>query len=334
MSDTYYVRIRGRVHGPMEMIKLQSLVQKGQLSRIHEVSTDSRNWSPAATVPEIFEKRVGAGATATANKIRTAMQRSDANVVESTKSENENAAKPYPSTGQMEKNWHYMIDGSQYGPVSKLDLTTLCRNRSLSRNDLVWKEGMPAWGEAGHIAELASLFVGQSATRHSALTDANLAEPDQRFFARVLDAGIFLAAFVVGIILWFLLNVIGVGLISTENELASVAGVSISIVGLLVLFLIPFLLGIANMIFISTKGQTIGKKMMKIRIAKEEDDSPAGFVRGYLLRTVANRVIAVALVITVIGALYSFVDACWMFRDPQRRTLHDLLAKTRVIKVS
>jgi uncharacterized RDD family membrane protein YckC len=178
------------------------------------------------------------------------------------------------------------------------------------------------------------LFVGQSATRHSAVTDANLAEPDQRFFAKVLDAGAYLAAFVVGVSLMLLLHAIGVGLISTQNELASVAGLSIGLVGLLVLFLIPFLLGIANMIFISTKGQTIGKKMMKIRIVKEEDDSPAGFVRGYLLRTVVNRMIASALAITVIGAIYSFVDACWMFRDPQRRTLHDLLAKTRVIKVS
>ena len=54
METQLYVRIRGRVLGPFDKEKLQSLARRGQLSRMHELSPDSTNWVQASTYPELF----------------------------------------------------------------------------------------------------------------------------------------------------------------------------------------------------------------------------------------------------------------------------------------
>ena len=54
MENQLYVRIRGRILGPYDQDKLQSLARRGQLSRLHEVSQDATNWVRASTYPELF----------------------------------------------------------------------------------------------------------------------------------------------------------------------------------------------------------------------------------------------------------------------------------------
>ena len=54
MDTQLYLRVRGRVLGPYDEEKLKSLVRRGQLSRMHEVSTDGANWVRASTYAELF----------------------------------------------------------------------------------------------------------------------------------------------------------------------------------------------------------------------------------------------------------------------------------------
>ena len=54
MDTQLYLRVRGRVLGPYDQEKLQSLVRRGQLSRMHEVSTDGTHWVRASTYAELF----------------------------------------------------------------------------------------------------------------------------------------------------------------------------------------------------------------------------------------------------------------------------------------
>ena len=54
MDSQLYLRVRGRVLGPYDQDKLQSLVRRGQLSRMHEVSTDGTHWVRASTYAELF----------------------------------------------------------------------------------------------------------------------------------------------------------------------------------------------------------------------------------------------------------------------------------------
>ena len=54
MDTALYMRIRGRVLGPYDQEKLQGLARRGQLSRMHELSTDGVSWVRASNFPELF----------------------------------------------------------------------------------------------------------------------------------------------------------------------------------------------------------------------------------------------------------------------------------------
>lgn len=52
--------------------------------------------------------------------------------------------------------WYFAIDDQRQGPVSSTELRRLVLGRKLKRTDLVWKEGMSDWVEAGTIPGLFS----------------------------------------------------------------------------------------------------------------------------------------------------------------------------------
>ena len=81
-------------------------------------------------------------------------------------------------------------------------------------------------------------------------------------------------------------------------------------------------------VFLCSKGQTLGKKMMGIRIVNSDDLGNPGFGRVFLLRYCANTLLTM---IPWIGWIYWFIDLLFIFRG-DRRCVHDLMAMTRVIR--
>jgi uncharacterized RDD family membrane protein YckC len=77
---------------------------------------------------------------------------------------------------------------------------------------------------------------------------------------------------------------------------------------------------------IATRGQTLAKQWLGIKIVKV-DGSSVGFWDGVVLRTWV--LIPVAF-IPFIGGLFGFVDALAIFGH-ERRCIHDRIAKTRVV---
>jgi len=73
-------------------------------------------------------------------------------------------------------------------------------------------------------------------------------------------------------------------------------------------------------------GQTIGKKLLAIRIVRT-DGSRAGFLRIVALRIVAVWVLSA---IPIVGSLVWLVDVLMIFRD-NRQCLHDMMADTLVV---
>lgn len=78
---------------------------------------------------------------------------------------------------------------------------------------------------------------------------------------------------------------------------------------------------------LATRGQTIGKMLLHIRIVRS-DGTKATLVRLAGLRYFVNSVLAL---IPVVGWLYGLVDALMIFRE-SRKCVHDNLADTIVIK--
>jgi uncharacterized RDD family membrane protein YckC len=93
---------------------------------------------------------------------------------------------------------------------------------------------------------------------------------------------------------------------------------------LLLIPLLAFLLFvIVQIVLLSTAGQTIGKKMMHIRIVKLSTMQNGGFVTNVLIRSVFNSIISAV-------PFYVLVDTLFIFRQ-DRRCIHDLIAETTVI---
>ena len=80
---------------------------------------------------------------------------------------------------------------------------------------------------------------------------------------------------------------------------------------------------------VTTTGQSIAKKLFKIKIVKV-DGSPVNFVSGVLVR---NWLMMVLQQIPVANAVLPLADALFIFRQ-DRRCIHDLIAGTKVVKLA
>jgi uncharacterized RDD family membrane protein YckC len=78
--------------------------------------------------------------------------------------------------------------------------------------------------------------------------------------------------------------------------------------------------------YLTTQGQTIAKKWLKIRIVDANTHEVGGFVKNVLLRSVVNGVFGFI-------PFYSLVDALFIFRE-DRRCVHDLMAGTIVVRAT
>ena len=54
-----------------------------------------------------------------------------------------------------ERQWYYVKNEQQYGPVSESSLVELLRGRTLGPETQVWTQGMEDWRQASSIDELA-----------------------------------------------------------------------------------------------------------------------------------------------------------------------------------
>lgn len=84
----------------------------------------------------------------------------------------------------------------------------------------------------------------------------------------------------------------------------------------------------AQVWLLTTRGQTIGKRIMGLRIVRVKDMANGGFTTNVLLRAGVGWGISL---IPVAGVLYLLADPLFIFRD-DRRCLHDYIAGTCVIK--
>ena len=91
---------------------------------------------------------------------------------------------------------------------------------------------------------------------------------------------------------------------------------------------------ITQIVFLVKNGQTIGKKVMGIRMITSEGEVPSLW-RVFLLRwlpfVVTAATIELIFKVRGLGNLIHLVDALLIFQ-PTRRCLHDLFADTHVIK--
>lgn len=102
---------------------------------------------------------------------------------------------------------------------------------------------------------------------------------------------------------------------------------SIAFIGIMLTGLLVIIYSVYQLVILINDGQTIGKKMMKIKIVEQGTGENPGFVKVILLRSIVP-----SLINSVVG-VFSIVDAAFIFGEEQR-CLHDMIATTDVIDVS
>ncbi len=231
--------------------------------------------------------------------------------------------------------YHVARNGQQLGVFSEDVVRQKLQAGEFQAMDLCWTESMSEWQplssrflhhHPASLAPSANPYAPPSASvsigsLQAAAQTASLATLGQRFAAAMLDS---LVAMVCAIPIAFS----GFFLSEAEQRGAEPSMIAFVLMGVGILLLLGLM--IFNIVLLTTKGQTIGKKMMKIRIANYKDNANPGFVNCVLLRIVVNAILGS---IPLLGMFYSIVDICFIFRE-DRRCIHDLLADTHVVQES
>jgi uncharacterized RDD family membrane protein YckC len=230
-------------------------------------------------------------------------------------------------------------DGKQLGPFNDEQVRAKLASGEVSYDDLGWHEGMPEW------KPLRALFPATSASTfptfnpppagnayapfNPAAADASefvpsLASRGSRLGAVLLDQLFVLILLLPG--LWQLLQPfmkdMQAGRSPTPEEIVA------QLAPALPLLIIPILVFVIVQIVLLVKhGQTVGKKLLGIRIVKLNGSNP-GFVSVIIMRSFLPGLIGG---IPAVGPFFSLVNVLLIFRE-DRRCIHDLMAGTIVVE--
>jgi uncharacterized RDD family membrane protein YckC len=147
--------------------------------------------------------------------------------------------------------------------------------------------------------------------------ESELAGRGERFGAAMLDGLIFLIAVGVPAFMSFDWDVAKAG---NYADAFRPAGLIVALIALLALTGITIYL-------VNKNGQTIGKKILGIKVVRS-DFSRASLGRIFWLRNVVN---ALPGAIPYVGNVYNLVDLAFIFNE-RRQCVHDKIADTIVIK--
>jgi len=170
VANVFYLRIRGKSQGPYTLDQLRGFSKRGQLSRLHEVSTDGATWGRASAYPELFAsgetaETATADALGLAPDVFTAATEGGGYRVADAASPAGTANRQAPPM-QLE-TWYYTAGGKQCGPVDLATMQRMVASGHVGPNEQVWAEGMPQWQS---VQQMPGLML-HAASPGSALND-------------------------------------------------------------------------------------------------------------------------------------------------------------------
>jgi uncharacterized RDD family membrane protein YckC len=107
-------------------------------------------------------------------------------------------------------------------------------------------------------------------------------------------------------------------------------GNALSILGLFASVAIVLGIVVYQAVLLSSTGQTVGKKLMQLRVINLIDRSNPGFVKAVLIRWWLPSLI---YSIPYLGWAFWLADGLFVFKN-DRRCLHDLMAGTQVVRLT
>ncbi len=244
-------------------------------------------------------------------------------------------------------------DGREYGPATAEQLRAWIKAGRANLDTKARAEGATEWQRLGDFPEFAppseppplvappptggSIFTAPASVA-PIVADPTLADRGARLMARMIDWMLeLLCAIPGGIVLGT--EVIKLAIEASQGKEPDFSQLDLPrvMLGAGLMLAMTLALLVLQVWMITVRGQTIGKRILGIRVVKA-DGSPAGFVNGWLMRELLITAIGIACsIIPFIGPIllrpaFHIVDWCLIFRDDQK-CLHDQIATTKVVKV-
>lgn len=216
-------------------------------------------------------------------------------------------------------------DGKEYGPVPADKVHEWIRGGRANLQTKARRADETEWKTLGDFPEFTATSVAPAATMATAappVPAASVGTPLASRWAR-------LGAQIIDGLIGFFCALPGLGLLFAAGAFShpDAPNPGLLIAGVVTICALVLALVIFQIYLLSTRGQTLGKKALNIRIVNFDDEGNPGFVKAFLLRAFVNGVIGA---VPVIGPLYSLVDLCFIFRE-DKRCIHDLIASTKVV---
>lgn len=196
-AEGWYVRSRGRVHGPMSWDQLVAMRLRGQVARFDQLSRDGRTWDPADSVEELFprsdtpgafvpppgeRRRSASSSTGTGagsghkkgaapeevgflildDEPGSPGRRSSTQMPPSAPASRGPAAIPRPGAADDPPVWFYADAGMPQGPVPLSELKSLAGGGRITSDTLYWRAGLDQWTAGTILPELAALWRTES----------------------------------------------------------------------------------------------------------------------------------------------------------------------------
>ncbi|QDT59865.1 hypothetical protein SV7mr_23770 [Stieleria bergensis] len=148
--ERVFVRFRGRTIGPFQPNKIFEMIDRGQVTRSHELSADGLSWVKAEEFGNFFPQASSGFSDGSFTQAAGAMPPG-----ESAGGDEGDDSGPVPNQNAAAQ-WYAHVQDEKQGPVS-LDQLKLYRDANLlTETSLVWRSGMEAWLPAKDV--VPSLF--------------------------------------------------------------------------------------------------------------------------------------------------------------------------------
>jgi uncharacterized RDD family membrane protein YckC len=242
-------------------------------------------------------------------------------------------------------------DGKEYGPATVEQIRAWITAGRANLDTKAKALGATEWRRLGDYAEFTAPespppVTGATVTAPAAAASAtpettiplNLPDRGTRLAARAIDWAIAFLAFIPGAVILGseFLKLVMMAAQGKQPDLEQLDMSKLAFGGLVLGFSWLIVL-IIQIVMLSTRGQSIGKRIMGLRVVRIADGTQAGFVHAWLLRECVMTIIGVvAGILPLVGPVllrpaFHITDWCMIFRDDQR-CMHDLIAGTRVVR--
>jgi uncharacterized RDD family membrane protein YckC len=216
-------------------------------------------------------------------------------------------------------------DGREYGPVTADQVRSWIKSGRADEDTKARAAGTEEWSRVGDFPE----FSGDepplltTAEAEAAVGAPVLAGRGARLGATLVDMLLGLVGVLPGALL------LGTDVVTRllHGEWPDDFNVGRVASGFVVLGVALFLLFIVQTWMLTTRGQSVGKRLLGIRIVRYRTGAAPGFIHAVLLRSWVINVIGL---IPTVGTVFPLLDIGFIF-GPERRCLHDLIADTKVV---